>query len=103
MFSRECLYIGRETLEDHSQIPKKANKCSIWAVASFSYVWQQGHMSAPSLHRESTSLRLSDNDLMHSELHYKELTEEKETEQRKSKKHTQQCSYMYQRVGRLSM
>ena len=32
------IFLGRETLEDHSQLPKWANKCSIQAVASFSYV-----------------------------------------------------------------
>ena len=32
--------LGRETLEEHSQlhVPKKANKCSVQAVASVSYV-----------------------------------------------------------------
>ena len=50
---------GRETLEDHSQLCKKANKCSVGAVASFSYVWRDS-MSASSPHRESTdSLILS--------------------------------------------
>ena len=36
--------LGRETLEDHSQLPKKANKCSVRAVASFSYVWRHRHV-----------------------------------------------------------
>ena len=45
--------LGRETLETHSQLPKKSNKCSVGAVASFSYVCQHS-MSTSSLHREST-------------------------------------------------
>ena len=53
------MFLGRETLEDHSQLPKKANKCSVGAVASFSYVWRRIGMSASSLHRESI-YRLSD-------------------------------------------
>ena len=36
--------LGREALEDHSQLPKKANKCSVRAVASFSYVWRHRHV-----------------------------------------------------------
>ena len=50
------MFLGRETLEDHSQLPKKANKCSVGAVASFSYVHVHGGigMSASSLLREST-------------------------------------------------
>ena len=36
--------LGREALEDHSQLPKKANKCSVGAVASFSYVWRHRHV-----------------------------------------------------------
>ena len=35
---------GRETLEEHSQLPIKANKCSVGAVASFSYVWRHRHV-----------------------------------------------------------
>ena len=38
------VFLGRETLEDHSQLPKKANKCSFGAVASFSYVWRHRHV-----------------------------------------------------------
>ena len=38
---------------DHSQLPKKANKCSVGAVVSFSYVWRHS-VSVSSLHREST-------------------------------------------------
>ena len=47
------MFLGREALEDHSQIPKKANKCSVGAVISFR---MHGgiRMSASSLHREST-------------------------------------------------
>ena len=50
------MFLDIETLEDHSQLPKQANKYSIWAVANFSYVSRQGHVHArtPSLHREST-------------------------------------------------
>ena len=48
------MFLGTETLEDHSELPKKANKCSIWAVAKlFIYIWRVD-MSTPSLHREST-------------------------------------------------
>ena len=32
------MFLGRETLKNHSQLPKKANKFSVGAVASFSYV-----------------------------------------------------------------
>ena len=49
------MFLGREALEDHSQLPKKANKCSVGAVASFSYIG----MSASSLHRESTDSLIS--------------------------------------------
>ena len=35
------MFLGRETLEDHSQLP---NKCSVRAVASFSYVWRHRHV-----------------------------------------------------------
>ena len=38
---------------DHSQIPKKAYKCSVWAVEAFRMYGGIG-MSASSLHREST-------------------------------------------------
>ena len=38
------VFLGRETLEDHSQLPKKAKKCSIGAVVSFSYVWRHRHV-----------------------------------------------------------
>ena len=48
------MFLGRETLENHSQLPKKANKCSVGAVASFSYVRGGIGMSASSIHREST-------------------------------------------------
>ena len=34
------MFLGRETLEEHIQLPKKANKCNVGAVASFSYVWR---------------------------------------------------------------
>ena len=34
------IVLGAGTLEDYSQLPKKANKCSARAVASFSYVWR---------------------------------------------------------------
>ena len=40
-----------EILENHSQLPKKAYKCSAQMVANFSYVWRP----RPSLHRESTN------------------------------------------------
>ena len=36
--------LGREALEDHSQLPKKSNKCSVGAVVSFSYVWRPRHV-----------------------------------------------------------
>ena len=38
------VFLGSEALEDHSQLPKKANKCSVGAVASFSYVWRHRHV-----------------------------------------------------------
>ena len=48
----------RKTLEDHSQLPKKANKCSVGAVARFLYVWRQRHACViPTLR----VYRLSDN------------------------------------------
>ena len=34
------VFLGRETLEDHSQLPKKANKCSVGAIVSFLYIWR---------------------------------------------------------------
>ena len=48
------MFLGREALADHSQLPKKVNKCSVGAVISFSYVYGGIGMSASSLHREST-------------------------------------------------
>ena len=46
--------LGRETLQDHSQLPKKANKCSVGAVVSFSHmyggIYMYIGMSASSLH-----------------------------------------------------
>ena len=48
-----AMFLGTETLEDHSQLPKKAYKCSIRAVASFSYVWRPIGMSASSLHSDN--------------------------------------------------
>ena len=33
------VFLGREALEDHRQLPKKANKYSIGVVVSFLYVW----------------------------------------------------------------
>ena len=47
------MFLGRETLEDHSQLPKKANKCSVWGLQAFRMYGGIG-MSASSLHREST-------------------------------------------------
>ena len=47
------MFLGRETLEDHSQLPKKANKYSVGAVVSFPYVRRHRRV-ASSLHREST-------------------------------------------------
>ena len=38
------VFLGIETLEGHSQLPKKANKCSIGAVTSVSYVWLHRHV-----------------------------------------------------------
>ena len=38
------MFLGRETLENHSQLPKKANKCSIGAIVSFSYVRRHRHV-----------------------------------------------------------
>ena len=46
------MILGREALEDHSQLPKKANKCSV--VAAFRMYGGIG-MSESSLHRESTN------------------------------------------------
>ena len=45
------MFLGREALEDHIQLPKKANRCSVGAVAS---MYGGIGMSASSLHREST-------------------------------------------------
>ena len=39
--------LGREAFGDHShlgQLPKKANKYSVGAVVSFSYVWRHRHV-----------------------------------------------------------
>ena len=44
------MFLGREALKDHSQLPKKANKCSVGAVISYGGI----DMFASSLHREST-------------------------------------------------
>ena len=44
------MFLVRET---HSQLPKKANKCSVGAVQAFRIYGGIG-MSASSLHREST-------------------------------------------------
>ena len=46
------MFLGREALEDHSQLPKKAYKCSVGAVIAFRMYGGIG-MSASSLHRES--------------------------------------------------
>ena len=46
--------LGRETLEDHSQLPKKANKCSVGAVDQAFRMYGGIGVSASSLHREST-------------------------------------------------
>ena len=43
--AKEGGHTDRETLEDQSQLPKKANKCS-------SYEWQHRHVL--NCHREST-------------------------------------------------
>ena len=47
------MILGRETLEEHSQLSKKANKCRVGAVASFSYVWRHRHVRVIP-NREST-------------------------------------------------
>ena len=59
------MLLGREALEDHSHLPKKANKCSVGAVVSFSYVWQHRHVHVIPIPRESTNslrhvLRITD-------------------------------------------
>ena len=53
--------LGREILEDHSQLPKKANKCSVGGGGGGGGRGVQAFpmyggicMSASSLHREST-------------------------------------------------
>ena len=46
-------FVSRETPEDHSQLPKKANKCSVGRLQAFRMYGGIG-MSASSLHREST-------------------------------------------------
>ena len=38
------VFLGREALEDHSQLPKKANKCSVEAVCKLLYVWLHRHV-----------------------------------------------------------
>ena len=47
------MFLGREAPEDHSQLPKKANKCSLGAVASFSYVWRHRHVRVKRVYRLS--------------------------------------------------
>ena len=46
------MFLGRETPENHSQLPKKANKCSVGVAALNMHGGID--MSAPSLYREST-------------------------------------------------
>ena len=43
------MLLGRESLENHGQIPKKAYIPNVRACEGFSYVWRVG----PSLHRKS--------------------------------------------------
>ena len=49
------MFLGRETLENHSQLPKKANKinAALRRLQAFRMYGGIG-MSASSLHREST-------------------------------------------------
>ena len=49
------MFLGRETLEDNSHLPKKANKCSVGGGCKLFVAMYGGiGMSASSLHREST-------------------------------------------------
>ena len=40
------MFLGTDTLEDHSQLSKKANESSVQMVASFSYEWWRRHAHA---------------------------------------------------------
>ena len=48
------MFLGRETLEEHSQLPKKANKYTALGRLQAFRMYGVIGMSASSLHREST-------------------------------------------------
>ena len=60
------MFLGRETLKDHSQLPKKAKNAALGRFQAFRMYGGIG-MSAPSLHRESTDALIHTNGSVHYE------------------------------------